>query len=41
MAARAAEVFIDEHAKRPGRDTIMTVASRAFFIGISLATPRS
>jgi sulfate/thiosulfate transport system permease protein len=37
MAARAAEVFIDEHAKRPGRDTIMTVVSRAFFIGISLA----
>jgi sulfate transport system permease protein len=37
MAARAAEVFIDEHAKRPGRDTLMTVVSRAFFIGISLA----
>jgi sulfate/thiosulfate transport system permease protein len=37
MAARAAEIFLDEHAKRPGRDTIMTVVSRAFFIGISLA----
>ena len=37
MAARAAEIFIDEHAKRPGRDTVMTVVSRAFFIGISLA----
>jgi len=37
MAARAAEIFIDEHAKRPGRDTVMTVISRAFFIGISLA----
>jgi sulfate/thiosulfate transport system permease protein len=37
MAARAAEIFLDEHAKRPGRDTVMTVISRAFFIGISLA----
>jgi sulfate transport system permease protein len=37
MAVRAAGAFIDEHAKRPGRDTIMTVVSRAFFIGISLA----
>jgi sulfate transport system permease protein len=36
MAARAAEVFVDEHAKRPGRDTFMTVVSRAFFIGVSL-----
>ena len=37
MAARAAEIFLDEHAKRPGRDTVMTVISRAFFIGVSLA----
>jgi sulfate/thiosulfate transport system permease protein len=37
MAARAAEIFIDEHARRPGRDTVMTVVSRALFIGISLA----
>ena len=37
MAARAKEIFIDEHATRPGRDTFTTVAARAFFIGISLA----
>ena len=37
MAARAADVFIDEHATRPGRDTFMTVVSRAVFIGLSLA----
>ncbi len=36
MAARAKDVFIDEHATRPGRDTFMTVASRALFIGLSL-----
>jgi sulfate transport system permease protein len=36
MAASAKEIFIDEHATRPGRDTFMTVASRAFFIGVSL-----
>ena len=37
MAARAADIFLDEHAKRPGRDTFMTVFSRALFIGLSLA----
>jgi sulfate/thiosulfate transport system permease protein len=37
MAARAAEIFMDEHATRPGRDTLMTVVSRALFIGLSLA----
>jgi sulfate transport system permease protein len=37
MAARAAEIFLDEHATRPGRDTLTTVLSRALFIGISLA----
>ena len=36
MAARAKDVFIDEHATRPGRDTFTTVAARAFFIGVSL-----
>jgi len=40
MAARAKDVakdvFMDEHATRPGRDTFMTVFSRALFIGISL-----
>lgn len=36
MAARAKDIFIDEHATRPGRDTFMTVFARAFFIGISL-----
>jgi sulfate transport system permease protein len=40
MAARAKDVakdvFMDEHATRPGRDTFMTVFSRAFFIGVSL-----
>ncbi len=40
MAARAKDVakdvFVDEHATRPGRDTFMTVASRALFIGLSL-----
>ena len=36
MAARAKDIFVDEHATRPGRDTFMTVASRALFIGISL-----
>jgi sulfate transport system permease protein len=40
MAARAKDVakdvFLDEHATRPGRDTFMTVFSRAFFIGVSL-----
>jgi len=37
MANRATDIFVDEHARRPGRDTIMTALSRAFFIGISLA----
>jgi sulfate transport system permease protein len=37
MANRAAQIFIDEHATRPGRDTLRTALSRAFFIGISLA----
>ena len=37
MAARAKDIFVDEHATRPGRDTFMTVASRALFIGLSLA----
>jgi sulfate transport system permease protein len=39
MATRATAVqkaFLDEHATRPGRDTVMTVVSRAFFIGVSL-----
>jgi sulfate transport system permease protein len=36
MATRAAKAFLDEHATRPGRDTLMTVVSRAFFIGVSL-----
>jgi sulfate transport system permease protein len=36
MAARAKDIFIDEHATRPGRDTITTVVVRALFIGISL-----
>ena len=36
MAARAKDIFVDEHATRPGRDTFMTVASRAIFIGLSL-----
>jgi sulfate transport system permease protein len=39
MATRAAaayKAFLDEHATRPGRDTIMTVVSRFFFIGMSL-----
>lgn len=35
-ANRAKEIFLDEHATRPGRDTIMTVVARAFFIGVSL-----
>jgi sulfate/thiosulfate transport system permease protein len=37
MANRAAQIFVDEHARRPGRDTFMTALSRAFFIGVSLA----
>jgi sulfate transport system permease protein len=36
MATRATQVFLDEHATRPGRDTLMTVVARAFFIGVSL-----
>jgi sulfate transport system permease protein len=36
MATRAKEVFVDEHATRPGRDTFVTFATRAIFIGISL-----
>jgi sulfate transport system permease protein len=40
MAARAKDVakdvFLDEHATRPGRDTFTTVFARAFFIGVSL-----
>jgi len=36
MATRATKAFLDEHATRPGRDTVMTVLSRAFFIGVSL-----
>jgi sulfate/thiosulfate transport system permease protein len=40
MAARAKDVakdvFLDEHATRPGRDTFSTIFARAFFIGVSL-----
>jgi sulfate/thiosulfate transport system permease protein len=36
MATRAKEVFVDEHATRPGRDGFLTFATRAIFIGISL-----
>jgi sulfate/thiosulfate transport system permease protein len=36
MANRAAQIFVDEHATRPGRDSIMTALSRAFFITVSL-----
>jgi sulfate transport system permease protein len=40
MAARAKDVakdvFLDEHATRPGRDTFTTIFARAFFIGVSL-----
>jgi sulfate transport system permease protein len=36
MASRATQAFIDEHATRPGRDTVVTVLARAFFIGVSL-----
>jgi sulfate/thiosulfate transport system permease protein len=36
MDKRAKDIFVDEHATRPGRDTITTIAARAFFIGISL-----
>ena len=39
MATRATAVhkaFLDEHATRPGRDTLMTIVSRFFFIGLSL-----
>jgi sulfate/thiosulfate transport system permease protein len=36
MSTRAKEVFVDEHATRPGRDTFLTFATRAIFIGISL-----
>ena len=40
MATRAKDVakdvFLDEHATRPGRDTFTTIFARAFFIGISL-----
>ena len=36
MARRAHDIFVDEHATRPGRDTFMTVFSRALFIGLSL-----
>jgi sulfate/thiosulfate transport system permease protein len=36
MANRAARIFLDEHATRPGRDTLMTALSRAFFITVSL-----
>ncbi len=32
----AYKAFLDEHATRPGRDTLMTVVSRFFFIGLSL-----
>ncbi|HEU4625244.1 MAG TPA: sulfate ABC transporter permease subunit CysW [Steroidobacteraceae bacterium] len=38
MAAnRVANIFIDEHAARPGRDTLTTSLVRAFFITVSLA----
>ncbi len=37
MATRAAQIFLDEHATRPGRDTVLTVLARALFIGLSLA----
>jgi len=36
MANRAAQIFVDEHATRPGRDTLTTAFARAFFIGVSL-----
>ncbi len=36
MASRATQAFIDEHATRPGRDTVVTILARAFFIGVSL-----
>jgi len=36
MATRAVEVFLDEHATRPGRDTLTTMLTRAAFIGLSL-----
>jgi len=36
MANRATQIFVDEHARRPGRDTLTTALSRAFFIGVSL-----
>ena len=36
MANRATQIFVDEHASRPGRDTLTTALSRAFFIGVSL-----
>ena len=37
MANRVANIFIDEHAQRPGRDTLTTSLVRAFFITVSLA----
>jgi sulfate transport system permease protein len=37
MANRVANIFIDEHAQRPGRDTLRTSLVRALFITISLA----
>ena len=36
MASRSKDIFLDEHATRPGRDTFTTVFTRAFFIGVSL-----
>jgi sulfate transport system permease protein len=36
MAKRFEMTLLDEHATRPGRDTLTTVLVRAFFIGISL-----
>jgi sulfate transport system permease protein len=35
-ATAVQKAFLDEHATRPGRDTLMTVVSRFFFIGLSL-----
>jgi sulfate/thiosulfate transport system permease protein len=37
MANRALQIFIDEHAARPGRDTLTSALARAFFITVSLA----
>jgi sulfate transport system permease protein len=36
-AKQVANIFLDEHAARPGRDTLTTSLVRAFFITVSLA----